>query len=211
MREFSKKLINTIKELEGFRSKPYQDQRGVWTIGYGHTAAAGYPDPKQVTEITEEEAEQILIKDLTEVAEHVNKLILVNLPKNRLESIYSFVYNIGVAAFKKSTLLKYINNREYDKIETQLRRWCYADKKISKGLQHRRETEIKLWKGVKNALPSKKTTAVSISILTAFSAEILEILKTNGLAQVLFIAGFVTMTTAGMLFIVYKKLFKSKN
>ena len=31
-------LLKSIRRFEGFRSKAYQDAKGVWTIGYGHTA-----------------------------------------------------------------------------------------------------------------------------------------------------------------------------
>jgi len=41
-------LIEQLKQHEGFRSTPYQDTEGVWTIGYG------------LTNITKEEAETIL-------------------------------------------------------------------------------------------------------------------------------------------------------
>lgn len=210
MRKFSPDLLETMKKLEGFRSKPYKDQKGVWTIGYGHTAAAGYPDPRQVTKLTKSEAEQILIKDLTAVADSVDKLIKVKLPQNRLEGIYSFAYNVGVHAFARSTLLKYINHGEYDKVEEQIRRWCYVDKKINKGLQNRREEEIKLWERLKERLPSKRNAALSVSGLTALSAEVVEILKANNTAQILFIAGLVVATTGLALGVIYFEFFKSK-
>ncbi len=34
---------------EGIVPEPYQDSVDVWTIGVGHTKAAGPPDPKNVT------------------------------------------------------------------------------------------------------------------------------------------------------------------
>ena len=35
--------IELIKLFEGCRLKAYQDIAGIWTIGFGHTSAAGAP------------------------------------------------------------------------------------------------------------------------------------------------------------------------
>ena len=37
------KGLSLIKSFEGLRIDAYKDAVGVWTIGYGHTAAAGAP------------------------------------------------------------------------------------------------------------------------------------------------------------------------
>jgi lysozyme len=34
-------LENQLRRHEGFRSKPYQDTVGVWTVGWGHNLTAG--------------------------------------------------------------------------------------------------------------------------------------------------------------------------
>ncbi len=34
---------------EGIVLSPYKDSVGIWTIGVGHTAAAGAPDPARMT------------------------------------------------------------------------------------------------------------------------------------------------------------------
>ncbi len=35
--QLSKNGINYIKKFESYRAKPYQDSKGIWTIGYGNT------------------------------------------------------------------------------------------------------------------------------------------------------------------------------
>jgi lysozyme len=37
MREVSQVGIDLVKHFEGCRLSAYQDQKGIWTIGYGHT------------------------------------------------------------------------------------------------------------------------------------------------------------------------------
>ncbi|MGH2397982.1 MAG: lysozyme [bacterium] len=38
--------LKLIKDYEGYLPTAYQDSVGVWTIGYGHTAATGPPTVK---------------------------------------------------------------------------------------------------------------------------------------------------------------------
>ena len=50
-----------IKKFEGCELKAYQCSAGVWTIGYGHTK-----DVVEGMEITQEQAEQMLVDELHE-------------------------------------------------------------------------------------------------------------------------------------------------
>ena len=49
--------IDLIKRFEGRELEAYQDDVGIWTIGYGHTDAAGSPSVTPGMRITEDEAE----------------------------------------------------------------------------------------------------------------------------------------------------------
>ncbi|SPU27380.1 Phage-related lysozyme (muraminidase) [Candidatus Bartonella washoeensis] len=62
MRKISKEGLALIKQLEGLRLSAYEDAIGVWTIGYGHTSAAGAPDVYEGMQITEKEAEKSFVK-----------------------------------------------------------------------------------------------------------------------------------------------------
>lgn len=35
--DLSDELLSWVREIEGYKNKAYQDSKGVWTIGYGHT------------------------------------------------------------------------------------------------------------------------------------------------------------------------------
>ncbi|SPU27382.1 Phage-related lysozyme (muraminidase) [Candidatus Bartonella washoeensis] len=76
MRKISKEGLALIKQLEGLRLSAYEDAIGVWTIGYGHTSAAGAPDVYEGMQITEKEAEKILRQDLRQLKMLLNKLLM---------------------------------------------------------------------------------------------------------------------------------------
>lgn len=137
--------LNSIKQWEGLRTKAYQDTGGVWTIGYGHTAAAGLPKPYKDLKITEEKAEEILINDLALYEKAVETSVTVKLSDNQFSALVSFCYNIGISAFKKSTLLKKLNKGDYSAVPSELMKWVNDGGKRVQGLVNRRSAEAGLW------------------------------------------------------------------
>ena len=96
------KGLALIKESEGLRLKAYKCPAGVWSIGYGTT--------KGVTpgmEISESRAVALLKQDLRVAEVYLNSLG-INFSQNAFDSLCSFIYNLGVGAFSKSTLRKKI-------------------------------------------------------------------------------------------------------
>ena len=138
----SQKGLDLIKKFEGFSDKEYICPAGKVTIGYGHVIL---PNEHFSSSITKEEAEILLKKDLQPREKSLNILVKVNINQNQFDSLISLIYNIGVENFKQSTLLKFVNDKLFDKIPDQFRRWKYINKVASKGLLNRREEEIKLW------------------------------------------------------------------
>ena len=136
----SQKGINLIKEFEGYRSKAYKDSAGVWTIGYGHT---GDVAPGDI--ISAHQGEVLLTKDLEWAEKAITDLVKVPLNQNQFDALVSFVYNVGKGAFRKSTLLKKLNEKQYILASNEFKRWVYAGGKKLKGLQRRREAEKKLF------------------------------------------------------------------
>lgn len=96
--------IALIKRWEGLELESYQDIAGVWTIGYGHTETAG-PNQK----ISEREAEELLKRDLEPRERAVGDLTSVSLNQNEFDALVSFVYNVGVNAYRNSTARKRLN------------------------------------------------------------------------------------------------------
>ena len=71
MAEVSPVGLSLIKRFEGVRLIAYPDVGGVWTIGWGHTG----PDVVRGMEITQEEADALLVKDVSKFARGVEKLL----------------------------------------------------------------------------------------------------------------------------------------
>lgn len=133
--------VNLIKESEGLRLKAYLPTRDdVWTIGYGHTKTA---KPGMV--ITEKGAEELLKHDLAWVEAALKKHVKVPLTQNQYDALASFVYNLGATNFKRSTLLKKLNKKDYKGAADELLRWNKQKGKVLRGLTKRRQEERTLF------------------------------------------------------------------
>ena len=103
----SENCINLVKSFEGFRDKAYLCPANVWTIGYGTTCGV-----KDGDYLTEDQAQNLLLIEIINKSKDIDKLVTVNINQNQFDALCSLVYNIGVNAFKDSTLLKLINNKD---------------------------------------------------------------------------------------------------
>ena len=141
--ETSSEGISLIQKFEGCELEAYQCSAGVWTIGYGHT--------KNVVEgmtITKEQAEQMLVDELHEYENYINEYVTVALSQNQFDALVSWVYNLGPANLKASTMLKVLNSGKYEDVPAQMKRWNKAGGKVLEGLIRRREAEACLFKGM---------------------------------------------------------------
>ena len=129
-------MFEKLKSFEGCRLQAYQDAAKVWTIGYGHTKGVHRGD-----NITQEKAEEYLREDVEEVEGQILALNL-NLTQPQFDALTSFVYNVGIGAFKKSTLLRFIREgRSENDIKKQFCSWVYSNGRTLPGLVKRREWE----------------------------------------------------------------------
>lgn len=129
--------VKQLKLREGFRDKAYKDTVGIWTIGYGSTKVRGVP-VKEGDTITEAEAEEQFLADTAWAQTCVNQSVQVPLTQNQFDALVSLVYNIGAAAFMKSTLLKVLNLMCYDLAADAFMMWTKQ-----KELIPRRKSEVK--------------------------------------------------------------------
>lgn len=102
-----------LMQREGVRTRAYRDSVGIWTIGVGHTAAAGPPAPKPGMVITREQVDELLSRDLRQYEMAVNDAVRVPLSQGQFDALVSFCFNIGIGSFKKSTVVKRLNARNY--------------------------------------------------------------------------------------------------
>jgi GH24 family phage-related lysozyme (muramidase) len=134
-----------IKAYEGFRAKAYLCPADVWTIGYGHTSMAGPPDVKRGMQITRDEAERILIEDTGKFAARVQALIRGSLNDNQFSALVSFAYNVGVGAFRDSSVLRAVNAGDLAAVPRRLALWVKAGGRTLPGLVKRRASEGQLF------------------------------------------------------------------
>ena len=129
------------KEFEGLRLTAYQDIGGVWTIGYGHTGKV----TRGMT-ITEEEATELLRKDVQWAVDCVNRVtkdLLLN--QNQFDALVDFTFNVGCGAFGKSTLVKKLNEGDFPGAAEQFTRWTKVQGREVAGLLRRRKADQELF------------------------------------------------------------------
>ena len=138
----SQEGIDFIKRKEGFEEKAYQDSVGVWTIGYGTTAAAlGRPINPGDT-ITEEKATQLLQQHLYDSYEPtVKRYVTSEVTQGEFDAMVSWVYNLGSGNFQNSTLLRKFNEGDHEGAAKEFPRWNKAGGKVLAGLTKRRNEE----------------------------------------------------------------------
>jgi len=130
-----------IKEFEGLRLEAYLCPADVWTIGYGHTKGVVQGD-----KITQAGADAFLAQDVLWVAAAVDKKVKVELNTNQEAALYSFIYNVGAGAFGKSTLLRKLNDWDYEGAANEFKRWNKGGGKVLRGLIRRRNAEAALFR-----------------------------------------------------------------
>lgn len=134
--------VELLKRSEGFRNRVYLDVQGYPTIGYGHKLT----HPESFSNgITEQQAANLLVNDLREAEQTVQRFVKVALAQGQFDALVDFVYNLGSGRLAESTLLKDLNAGRYDEAAQQLLLWDHAGAKELSALKTRREAEFALW------------------------------------------------------------------
>ena len=128
-----------IENFEGLDLNAYDDGTGTWTIGYGHTSAAGPPQVSPGMKITGANADLILANDLAAVETDVNRLVDVPINQNQFDALVSFHFNTG--ALGRSNVLADVNGNNFKDVPGDLLKWCYGGGRIMAGLVTRRKAE----------------------------------------------------------------------
>ena len=131
-----------IKKFEGLELEAYKCAAGVWTIGYGHTK-----DVQEGDVWSESHANHMLEVELEEFEGYITNNVTVALSQNQFDALVSWVYNLGPANLKASTMLKVLNSGDYEGVPAQIKRWNKAGGKVLEGLIRRREAEALLFVG----------------------------------------------------------------
>ncbi len=140
--EISQEGLSLIKKFEGCELESYKCAAGVWTIGYGSTKGV-----EEGMEISQERADMLLLEDVEVFEEAVSKLVEVPLEQNQFDALVSWTFNLGSTNLQNSTLLKVLNNEDYEGVPSQIKRWNKAGGEVLQGLVRRREAEALLFEG----------------------------------------------------------------
>lgn len=118
----STKGLLAIMAHEAIVTSRYKDSVGVWTIGVGHTKAAGGINPETFTgKITVKEAIDMFREDIVKYENGVNKAVEVSLTQNEFDALVSFHYNTGAIA--RATLTKSLNAGQKEKAGREMMNW----------------------------------------------------------------------------------------
>lgn len=220
--QINQDTLDLVKEFEGFRAKAYKCPAGVWTIGFGTTAAAGVGiDPKPGVTVTEEEAEDLLEKTMEKFGEQIKPFITAPINNNEYGAFLSLAYNIGPGAFKKSSALRLFNAGDKAGAAKALLMWNKAGGKVLPGLTRRREAEKKLFlkpvptpdseesaRAPRTSLAQSKTLQAStLDIATKAGAGVTALAALDGNAQYI-VLGFLGVSVLFTLWIMRERLQK---
>jgi len=141
-----------IKEFEGLILLAEQDPAGIWSIGYGHTPA----EPGEF--ITEKQADALLAEDVAKFDAAVSALVVkARTSENQFSAMVCLTYNIGPAAFRRSTLLRFHNAGNFPAAASQFAVWDKAHVDghlvVLPGLVKRRAAEEALYVEVDDHMP----------------------------------------------------------
>lgn len=145
IQHLSKKGLEFIGKEEGCILKPYLDSVGVPTIGYGNTyyengVRVKMSDPP----ISKDRALSLFMNILSFYEKGVWSNTRDDINQNQFDALVSLTYNIGVTAFKGSTVLRLVNKNPADpKITDAFKMWKNAGGKPI--LLARRIREAKLY------------------------------------------------------------------
>ena len=150
--QLSKAGVDYIKKFEAYRAKPYQDSKGVWTIGYGNTY---WPNGKRVAPsdkpITEAEAAE-LKRFITnrDFVPSVNVMLRDEIKagkvtQNMFDALVSLAYNIGTGALAGSTVIRKLKAGDIKAAADAFRLFNKSGGRVLQGLINRREEERKIF------------------------------------------------------------------
>jgi len=138
---YSEAGLALTKEFESLRLSAYKDQRGVWTVGYGHTGA----DVHEGSTITRAEADALLEGDVAGAAGWVRRLVTGAISQNQFDALVDFTFNLGCGSLEGSTLLKMVNAGDMAGAAREFLVWDHVNGEVVPGLLRRRQAEMALF------------------------------------------------------------------
>jgi lysozyme len=151
----SSNCLSLIKEFEGYKTElpdggaeSYVDPVGIWTIGWGTTRNLDEGRAIMAGDIiSRTTAERWLQEEVEKTAQVVDQLCTVPITQSMFDALVSFGYNMGTGGggLRTSTLLKKLNQNDYEGAAKEFGRWVNGEvngqKQVLPGLVRRRKAE----------------------------------------------------------------------
>ena len=135
---YSKTGLALTERFEGCELRAYRDIAGVLTIGNGHTNGVVWGQS-----CTQAQAQIWLTQDTHDAANAVNRFVEIQLNQEEFDALTDFVFNLGIGAFYKSTMLKDLNAGRIAEAAAQFPLWDHSAGHVVSGLLTRRLAEQK--------------------------------------------------------------------
>ena len=149
--------LHLIEQFEGYRSEAYQDQTGVWTIGYGTTTGAGIIDVHEGLTCTEEEAQHWLgIYCQRSIAPALEDALAQRsrslrhrerFSQNAVDALFSLSYNLGAGITQAGHTIgnDIRTGKPREQVADDFLLYDVAGGVVNEGLVNRRHTERALF------------------------------------------------------------------
>jgi lysozyme len=138
--------IAIIKRYEGCSLSVYLDPINICTIGFGSTyGLVGNRLDSSHRDITEDEAEYLLKRELRSTENAVARMVKTPLTANQFSAVCCLVYNVGSGRFSSSTMKMKLNRKDFQGAANEFWKWRRAGGRILRGLVRRRAEEAKLF------------------------------------------------------------------
>ena len=95
--------------------------------------------------ITKEEGEALFAKEIAKFEDAVTRAVTVDINQNEFDSLVSLSYNIGIAGFKRSSVLRKLNKGDRTGAAQAFRLWNQGGGRVLPGLVSRRMREAALF------------------------------------------------------------------
>lgn len=144
----SQAAIDLIHSFESFKTDAYPDpgsKNGLpITIGWGSTSDLNGRPIKLGTVWNRGQADAKFAQDIEKFASGVREVAGPS-TQGRIDAMVSFAYNVGLSAFKSSTLLKKHLAGDYAGAKAEFGKWVFNDGTRMRGLERRRKAEAELY------------------------------------------------------------------
>lgn len=109
--------------------------------------------------------------ELADCERAVSAAVTVSLSQSQFDALVSFAYNVGIGAFRSSTLLRKLNAGDYQGAADQFLLWDKNDGKVMRGLTRRRQAERALFLSVDAGLTETPQEAAPTAVDPAARTE----------------------------------------